>query len=248
MCPLFLHPDDLEPLHEVSKPSLGPSERVHKCTRRLDSVSAPCRLQRTRPCIRGADAALAYCKSKVWTHLSDVSDSLQAPSRVKPANGGRQHTAHGPSAPLVWLRILHALLKIVRVFRPKFLARLPVLFTLAGGLAALLCPIRAACTAREALKASHARWRRRWRAPSIGRLARGASTRRWGFSCTTCTPPLGQCPICGRSRASSAAVCPASQRPPNGDVLHHGILPLSKGFGRLLHGHLAPNNRPCSSK
>ena len=47
--------------------------------------------------------------------------------------------------------------KIVRVFRPKFLARLPVLFTLAGGLAALLCPIRAACTAREALKASHAR-------------------------------------------------------------------------------------------
>ena len=52
MCPLFLHPDDLEPLHEVSKPSLGPSERVHKCTRRLDSVSAPCRLLKTRSCIR----------------------------------------------------------------------------------------------------------------------------------------------------------------------------------------------------
>ena len=66
--------------------------------------------------------------------------------------------------------------------------------------------------------ASRARRRRRGRAASGGGWCRGASTRRWGSSCETCTaaprPParwLGQrASSGGRGRASSAAACPSS--------------------------------------
>ena len=61
---------------------------------------------------------------------------------------------------------------------------------------------------------SRARWRRGGRAPSGGRWARRASTRRWGSSCMndvlTCTTAVGAACSGGRGRASSEAACPSS--------------------------------------